>query len=180
MSGFSSLRLDGAANIEWRQGSTYSVVVDGPKQAVEDATIEVLDDTLAISQKPRADIRGKLTVTIQAPSAKRFELSGAGNLKASDLDCDKLTVELRGAGNATLKGKAKVVEVSVSGAGNVNAKDLKAESASVNLAGVGNVDVFASEDLNASVSGVGSVGYYGHPKNVSKSASGVGGVTDKG
>ena len=93
---------------------------------------------------------------------------------------DKLVLRLAGAGNATLAGKAKTVEVRLTGAGNIDAKDLKAATASVDVSGVGNVDVFASDDLTIAASGVGHVGYYGHPKHFSKSVSGVGGVTDRG
>jgi hypothetical protein len=171
--------LEGAANVQWTQGTPISVKVDGPEKLVAITTTDVKDDTLVICQKPNYNINGKLTVTVVAPAAHTFELIGAGNIRATGLVGDKLVLRLAGAGNATLKGQAKSVECRLTGAGNIDAKDLKAESVTVDVSGVGNADVYASEELTATVSGVGHVGYYGHPKKISKSASGVGGVTER-
>jgi hypothetical protein len=41
---------------------------------------------------------------------------------------------------------------------------------------VGSVALYASESLNADVGGIGSLTYYGNPKRVSKSVSGIGSV----
>jgi uncharacterized protein YabE (DUF348 family) len=174
---FSSLRLEGAADIVWRRGPTVSVTVEGPKEAVSATTTEIQGDTLVVAQKPNVSIRGKLEVKIEAPEAKSFELSGAGNLDASGLECDALSVKLRGAGNATLSGKAKSVDLAVSGAGSLKARDLIAGSAKVAVSGVGNVQVTASDELVASVSGVGGVTYFGHPKHVTRATSGIGSIS---
>jgi hypothetical protein len=58
----------------------------------------------------------------------------------------------------------------------VDAKQLVAEQVSATLDGVGSVDVYAKNQLSASVHGIGSLTYYGKPKNISKTADGIGSV----
>jgi len=174
---FTNLRLEGAADVEWKQGSPVSVVVEGAKEAVAATTTNLEGDTLVVSQKPGSNARGNLKVKIQAPVVKSFEISGVGNLDAKDLECDALTVRLLGTGNATLAGNARSVDLSVSGTGNIKAHDLKAVSAKVAVSGVGHAEVNASGSLSINVSGVGGVEYCGRPKISSETVSGIGTVT---
>ena len=49
----------------------------------------------------------------------------------------------------------------------------------VDVKGASSIDVYASEQLDVSVSGVGSVSYSGNPKVVNKHVSGIGSVSPK-
>jgi hypothetical protein len=67
----------------------------------------------------------------------------------------------------------------MTGAGNIDTSKLIAEKAKVEISGAANVDVYASDQLDVTVSGVGSVNYSGSPKVVNKNVSGVGSVNPK-
>ncbi|HEX8405647.1 MAG TPA: DUF2807 domain-containing protein [Duganella sp.] len=54
---------------------------------------------------------------------------------------------------------------------------MRAERVDVNFEGVGNVSVHATDLLNAVAKGMGSLTYYGRPKTVNKSVSGIGSVS---
>ena len=52
-------------------------------------------------------------------------------------------------------------------------------SAKVTVTGAGSVNVYATQELNATVSGVGQITYAGDPPVVNKSVSGVGSINKK-
>ena len=104
------------------------------------------------------------------------DISGAGNLSIKNLQADSVDASMSGLGNLELSGKADRQSVSLSGAGNYDGGDLESGSADVRLSGLGNATVWATESLNASISGAGSIGYYGDP-DVDENVSGLGDVT---
>ena len=104
---------------------------------------------------------------------------GAGDVKITDANSSDLKIQSAGAANIDAAGKAKNVTISSTGAGNIDTSKLTAEKAKVDATGAANVDVFASEQLDVTVSGVGSVTYSGNPKVVNKSISGIGSVNPK-
>jgi len=53
---------------------------------------------------------------------------------------------------------------------------LIAQDANVSFQGIGSVQVYASGKLEANVSGMGELSYYGRPKTVNKTVSGIGSV----
>jgi hypothetical protein len=67
----------------------------------------------------------------------------------------------------------------LSGAGNIDARELKAKEVRVSVSGAASADVYAKEYLDASVSGVGSIDYYGNPAKVKTDVSGVGSISRK-
>ena len=67
----------------------------------------------------------------------------------------------------------------MSGAGNVSAGDLKAKDVDVTMSGAGNANVYASNKLDATISGAGSVTYAGDPPTVNKNVSGIGSIAKK-
>jgi hypothetical protein len=67
----------------------------------------------------------------------------------------------------------------MSGAGELDAKELHAYNVNVSISGAARADVYATEHLEASVSGAGNVNYYGDPKDVSEDTSGAGSISKK-
>jgi Putative auto-transporter adhesin, head GIN domain len=67
--------------------------------------------------------------------------------------------------------------VNLSGVGAVELGSLLARDAHVKLSGTGNVHVYATDTLDASVDGVGSISYSGNPSHVRKHVTGLGAIT---
>jgi len=107
-----------------------------------------------------------------------LRLNGAADIEINLLNVGRLYVKLPGAGNIKLGGSAERQEVSVSGAGAYSARKLESKSARVDITGVGKAIVSAVDDLEITVSGLGSVEYYGNPR-VKQSVTGFGNVTRK-
>lgn len=90
------------------------------------------------------------------------------NLKAS-----KVRVVGEGGVKFEFDGIADELEASISGAGYLDAIDLKTKNCDIKIEGVGAGSVYATESLNATISGVGKIRYKGDPK-VYKKVEGVG------
>ena len=85
-------------------------------------------------------------------------------------------MEMSGASETTLRGKAENFDIELSGASDLQAEKLKTKHTSVDISGAGNAKVFAKKTLKVEVSGAGSVKYKGNPK-ITKDISGAGSVT---
>jgi hypothetical protein len=92
------------------------------------------------------------------------------------VNTDRLDISYLGAGHLAANGKVKYLRLNAKGVGEVDTKALVADRVDVNFEGVGNVSVHATELLNAVAKGIGGLTYYGHPKTINKSVSGIGNV----
>jgi hypothetical protein len=90
---------------------------------------------------------------------------------------DHLKIDTSGASNIQASGETKKLEIDMSGASNINTRELRALSVRVSGSGAGHAKVYASEELNAKLSGVGSITYAGDPKVVTKDVSGLGSIS---
>src|SRR5690606_17890905 len=102
-------------------------------------------------------------------------LSGAGSIKLS-LKINELDLNLSGAGVLEVSGQANSQIVNLSGAGALEAKDLESQYCEINISGVGNAKVNVVKDLNATISGLGNIEYFGNPEKISQNVSGMGKV----
>ena len=91
-----------------------------------------------------------------------IEFAGAGSGKA-DLDVSKVVVNLSGAGDFRLSGRADNADFTLAGAGRIEALDLQTQTSSINLAGAGTVRVTCHERMSVIAAGVGTVEYKGSP-----------------
>ena len=71
------------------------------------------------------------------------------------------------------------LEVSLAGAGLIDAEALRARSVRASCSGAGSISVYATESLDATVSGVGVVNYAGNPATVNRNVSGLGKVNKR-
>jgi hypothetical protein len=74
-------------------------------------------------------------------------------------------------------GVANELDATLSGAGYLDAIDLKTKSSDFKIEGVGAGSVYATDELNATISGVGKIRYKGEPK-VFKKIEGIGLVSN--
>jgi len=123
---------------------------------------------------------GELTIDGLKTDKLDFDLSGAGKVTVSDIETKSLRIDLSGAGSMEATGTADQLEMNISGFGSFDGGDLHSQSASVNISGAGSATVWVDDELDANVSGAGSVNYYGSPSTLTKNVSGVGSVNHKG
>ncbi len=165
------------------QGDTESLTIRAEDRILRQIKTEVNNGVLSI----RIDQAGWNTMnttkgiyyTLTVKRLDGITLSGAGNIHATNIKSDSLAVTLSGAGSLEITGEAGDQNVRLSGAGSYAGGNLKSQTVNVELTGMGSATVWATDKLDARISSVGSVNYYGSPQ-VNKSITGLGGISGLG
>lgn len=104
------------------------------------------------------------------------DISGSGEIVMNTTIAGTADFEISGSGKVLAKGSAQEVKTEISGSGKVMAADLEAAKCNVRISGSGGVEINVKDELDARISGSGSVYYKGDPKRVNADASGSGKV----
>lgn len=202
VSGFDRLDISTFGEFIITQGDTESLSIEGPAEYLRYLVSEVSSGTLTISQRrglfssPNSKVTFILTVrnlesvsmsgagsikigTLNTPALKLI-MSGAGSVDMKNLTAETLDVTLSAAGAISVSGKVNSQNIILSGVGSYDAGDLESKSARITLSGAGSATLWVSEALDANVTGVGSVAYYGSPTSITQNVSGLGSVRSAG
>jgi hypothetical protein len=110
----------------------------------------------------------------------RLECVGTADfVTTGPIKADAITCRITGAGSMTISGTATNQTVEVTGTGDVHNFGLISSRCSATITGVGSLEVNATQQLDAIVSGTGSIVYAGSPTVVNKTVVGVGSVRPK-
>jgi hypothetical protein len=93
-----------------------------------------------------------------------LRLTGAGVITIASLTAQQVTAELQGAGQIKLGGQVKRQDVAIQGPGLYEAVDLKSVTTRVSLKGPGRARIWATDELEVKVRGLGRVEVRGTPK----------------
>jgi len=175
---FSSINVRGAINVTVDGGGEQSLTVRGDERFIRNLVSEVVGGELRLSMRDdkRNNMRGDDVVIVRMPALRAFSAAGAGEIKLNDVRGERFDVNYRGAGSMRVSGEVKTFFMEAEGVGEVDARQLVADNVDVRFRGVGDVRVHARNRLDAKVQGIGSLTYYGKPRIVNKSASGLGSV----
>jgi hypothetical protein len=176
---FSTVHVSGAFEVEIVAQQEQSLEVEGDDNLLPLITTEVRDGVLDIGTEKGFSTKHKLRVRISVPNLDGVNTSGASDIVASNVKNDEFTIEASGAGTLQVSGEVTKLGVNISGAGEVDAKDLHAQNVSITSSGAARADVYASEELHASVSGAGNINYYGNPKTIEEDRSGAGTISKR-
>lgn len=176
---FLSVEVSGAYEVEIVAQQERSLEITGDDNILPLVTTEVRGNVLRIGSSKSFNISRPITVKITVPDLEGVSTSGASKINITAIKNAALEVDSSGASNISLKGETKKLKIGTSGAGNIEAKDLHAEKVSVESSGAGHVSVYATEQLDASASGVASIDYYGEPKTVNPNVNGPASINKK-
>ncbi|GAJ00009.1 unnamed protein product, partial [marine sediment metagenome] len=73
-------------------------------------------------------------------------------------------------------GSAKEMKASITGSGKVYASNFVVDKCEVRISGSGDVEINVKSDLDANITGSGSVSYKGNPSHINSHSSGSGHV----
>ncbi len=165
------------------------VSVSGSGDVIGETTIRTNDIDLNVSGS------GSLSLNVEARGDVEADVSGSGDMELkghfagfeSDISgSGKLilaaTIDntadfgISGSGKIEASGKASLVKANISGSGKVLAADLTTNRCDVRISGSGDVEINVTDELDANISGSGSVSYRGNPRKVNSHASGSGNV----
>lgn len=105
-----------------------------------------------------------------------LNLSGAGSIEM-EIQTQRVDVNLTGAGAVILSGRAEYQEAQISGVGGLSAIELVTSESTINLSGLGGAEVYVTEKLEATITGIGGIQYAGNPKNIERQVTGLGKIT---
>jgi hypothetical protein len=178
VSGFTGINLAGSANVDVTLGEPEAVVVEAEDNIAPLIETRVENNQLVISLKPKTNIATTKPVRVHVTmkSLDKITLGGSGGVTSSNLNGDAIQVDLPGSGNIQLSGTVKSAIITLSGSGRVTCDQLKASSVRVKVSGSGNARVYASDSLEAGVSGSGSIRYSGNPAQINKNVTGSGSI----
>ncbi|MEW6701752.1 MAG: head GIN domain-containing protein [Bacteroidota bacterium] len=176
---FQRLEAGGAFSIRVDVGQEPSLRISAEENLLNFIRTRVKGNTLVVDTRRNISPRKEILIVITTPRLRSIEASGANNIEVKGISETDFRVELSGAGNIDLKGEVDKLRAELSGAGNINAKELIAKEVRISVSGAASADVYAKEYLDASVSGVGSIDYYGNPAKTRTDVSGVGSISRK-
>jgi hypothetical protein len=188
VSGFHAIDFSTVGKINILQGNTESLNISGPDNLVPEITTSVNSGTLVIKNRENItvtslstkdiltftivvkdltslDVSGLGDVQVDAlnTSGMTLSMSGAGKVQMNQLTADTLNINLSGLGGLDLTGTVPQATIDLSGAGSITASDLQLKTASITISGLGGATLWVTDQLNGTISGAGSVSYYGSP-----------------
>jgi hypothetical protein len=179
LASFKSVEAAGAFEVNIVCQQSQSFEIEGDDNLLPLIKTDVSDGALRVHSDQNYNASKPIAIRISVPDLEKFTSAGAGDIHVSGLKNNQFVLSNTGAANVEAAGQTKFVDIGTSGAGNIDTSKLVAERAKVSVSGAANVDVFASQQLDVSLSGIGSVTYSGNPPVVNKSVSGIGSVNPK-
>jgi hypothetical protein len=162
--GFSGVEMGTVGNLYIEKGRRNELRVKAEENLHDYLKIDVSDGMLEIKSRrnvnirPRHKIQFHLTVKkldsivlsgagdVKAPDLEgkriRLVISGAGNIETGDLDADEILLRISGAGDLTVgDGEADDVDIYISGAGGIDVGRLDAGTARLKISGSGDASI---------------------------------------
>ncbi|WP_417319539.1 head GIN domain-containing protein [Emcibacter sp.] len=167
LEGFSVIRIETGLSLDVEIGDKFVVEVSGNAKKVARLKTRVENGALVIDyDKDGIELGDSLHMDVTMPKFTKLDVDGAVDAEIEGFDGGDFEIELNGAGNIELEGKCDKLVIELNGAGNIEAEDLECKDVEVDVNGAGNVEVFASESIDAKVSGFGNIDVYGKPKQI--------------
>lgn len=176
-----AVNLSGMGDVILTQGETAALTIEAEDNLLEYLVSEIRGDTLYLETRPNTTLIPTKPVTyrLTLTDLTAITVAGAANVMGENLMLDSLDVNLSGAGSLLLGGSANAVAISISGAGSFDTTGLISPHTTVNMTGSGSARVNATELLEVTISGAGTVFYTGSPE-VRQNISGIGEVKPLG
>ena len=130
-----------------------------------------------VSGEMEADVSGSGDLFVKGRcQSLNSDVSGSGKVNASVAVANRAEFGISGSGKVEADGSASEVKVSISGSGKVLAANMQTNTCNVRISGSGDVEISVKNEIDANITGSGSVRYRGEPSKVSSHASGSGSV----
>lgn len=172
---FKAISHESVSELVVTVGGKQNVEIETDDNILPLLTNEVKDGTLTMDTKQ--DINPtKLVYRVTVPTLESLSLEGVGSGEVTGIDGKTFKANLTGVGSLKLAGKTDDFNAEVAGVGSLDAFGLQAKIVKVEVSGVGSAKVSASETLDATTTGVGSIEYKGDAQAKTR-ADGIGSVS---
>ncbi len=195
---FSRLKVETVCKVELTQSDREEVIVEADENLHAYIEIEQHGDQLKVKTRDNVNFRSfeKLVIRIHVKAINDLNIASVGNVICTNaLVADDMNVKVSSVGNTELKlnvgttdckfstvgrllveGEATTAVVKNSSVGGVNMEDFHAKVLRINNSSVGGIQVYASEEIYVTHSGVGGLTYGGNPQVKEIKDSGIGKV----
>lgn len=186
---------------DWKWGDDDAVNVYITVKDIEGLSVsgsgDIIGETRITSKDLSLNVSGSGNLKIEADASGDMEadVSGSGDLFVKG-KCRSLNSDVSGSGKANLtlsitedadfgisgsgkieaSGSAARVKASISGSGKVLASGMETNSCNVRISGSGDVEITVKNEIDAVISGSGTVSYRGNPTKINSHSSGSGSV----
>lgn len=180
VAGFSSISFKSVGKVTVQQTGKESLTIAADDNILPLLESRVADNTLylTLAKDGRMNPTKPIEFVVEVKSLESLDTDGVGSVEAQGIQGKRLAVAMDGVGEVTIAGSADTLDLSLSGVGSYQGEAFKTKQATVRNSGVGSAVVNVSEQLNADLSGVGSIEYVGSPQ-VRKSGRGLGAVKQR-
>lgn len=133
------------------------------------AEMDVADVDADVSGSGDMDLKGK---------CKSFtsDISGSGSINLTASIAGVADFDISGSGKVEASGSSQSVKAEITGSGKILAANFETDKCSVRISGSGDMEISVKTELDARITGSGTVGYKGNPSRVNSDASGSGKV----
>jgi hypothetical protein len=124
-----------------------------------------------------ADVSGSGDVTLRGKcNSLNTDISGSGKVSLNMAVAGEAEFDISGSGKVDASGTAQTVKAGITGSGKVLASNLVADKCKIHISGSGDVEINVKTELDARISGSGTVWYKGNPARVNADSNGSGKV----
>ena len=175
---YTGIKVNVPASIIIEVGKDGDTIITSDDNVLPQITSKVDNGVLTISSTGSINNLSKLSIKCKSAKLDSLDLNGATDTAVNGINGAKFSLSSNGASTIALQGTSDELSANMNGAGSLNAKDLITKASNVSINGAGSAIVNASEDLDASVKGAGTVSYAGKPKNVKQNVLGAGSISE--
>ena len=176
VSGFSEIDLSGSGTVLVSVTGAESLTVEAEDNILPLLTTEVRGGRLVLGASESISPTRDIVYTVTVIDLEAVTVSGSGSVSAVDVAANGFEVDISGSGTVTAQGVSERLDVSIGGSGAFMGGALVSATGTVSVSGSGDALVNVTDELDARVSGSGTVEYIGDPA-ASTSISGSGEVS---
>jgi len=178
---FSTISFKSVGKLKIQQTGKESLTIIADENILPILESRVSDQTLYINNinPSNIDPTNPIEFLVEVKNLENLYTKSVGSIEVNGIQGKRLSVSLDGVGSMAITGNVDVLDLELTGVCSFNGEELKTKQATVhNNKGVGNAIVNVSEQLDASVSGIGSIEYIGSPQ-VTESVKGIGKIKER-
>ncbi len=176
----SGINIESVCDVYLVSGKEQSITIEADDNIIDQVITRKENGLLKVGLDDGEYSNVKVKAYVTLKTIQKLSITGAGNIYIQNaFNTDNLETIINGAGNINLKGESNYLNCVVNGAGNIVADQFIAKKVDAMVNGAGNCNVYAVNELNASIFGVGSIYYSGNPANVKTYINGVGRIIRK-
>jgi len=172
---FSSVNVEGVFDVIYSHGSP-SIKITGDDNIIKFVLSSVTNNSLKLGINKSYSNFYPIIINVSSDNIQEITFEGAGALKLDDIKTDQLTLKILGSVDVLATGEATSLNLDIRGVGDIKARGLDSEIVNIDLVSASDVEVTAHTKLQANITGVGDILYFGSPEEVSKQISGVGDI----